>query len=925
MNNSIKLFFVFSFFSSSLFAQEVNVRQDEKREKVEYGRWISVESAEATNANSHVLSDKISHKISVDPSNSLFGLLQGLQVLQNTGATWEDGSTLYVRGVSSINGKKPLILVDGFERSISNLTVQEIESISVLKDAASLALYGLKGANGVVYIKTKRGSEKSAPQIGFSYQFNMATPNRLPDFVDGYTYAKALNEGLKNDGLNERFTQRELDAYKDQSMPDFYPNVDWWNKSLRNQSFGDNVNFSICGGGNVVKYFSQINYLDDRGLFKPTNENDGYSTQLKLSKLNVRTNLDIKIGNNTKVKLNVLGNFSERNSPSSTIQSIFSALYQVPSGAFPLKTSQGLFGGSSVYNNNPVALISGTGTERMQTRTLYSDISLTQDLGHLAKGLSGTLRISYDDTSAYRDLNSKKYAYQSALWNWDTNKGEFKKLADETELSFASGTKAFARRFNFNAQLNYSRNWNKHSLDAIVQYVMDKVTNAGQNQTFANLDIVSQLHYVYNSRYIADVSLSGSASSILEPNDRWGIFPSVSLGWLLSEEKFMKADWLNMLKLRTSWGLSGFADFENNLYQDTYGGGNPFFFKDALISYSGMKERRLHVSGLTYEKSNKYNLGFDVMAWNKLSASIDLFYDRRSDILIDGSGSVSAILGIDVPKMNKGLVVNKGLEVSANWSDRLGNFKYELGGQFSFIRNTIKEMGETYRPYDYLKQTGRPLGQIFGYEAIGLYKSQDEIDKREVKQQLSSVKPGDVMLKDQNGDKIIDKYDMIALGYNNLCPEMYYSFNVGLSYKGFGLYTLWQGASNYSKILNVPSLYRPLINNNTISASYYNNRWSAENPLGKYPRLTTVGSDNNYSTNSLWVADASFLKLRTIELYYDFSENIIKNNKVLKGLRVFTRAHDLLSIDNLDIIDPEFNGADHPTMTQFTFGFNLRF
>lgn len=926
MKKKIKLIIACSLLSSTVFSQTVEYQIEAKKNKIQYGRGISLPSKEATASAATVSAEDLSHKTSIDPSNNLFGLLNGLQVLQNGGtAAWDDGATLMIRGIGSFGAKSPLILVDGFERSINNLTVQEIESVTVLKDAPALALYGMKGSNGVVYIKTKRGSLSESPQIDFSYQFNVASPNRLPKFVDGYTYAKALNEGLFNDGLAARYSQQELDAFRNQSHPDAYPNVDWVDETLRNNSFGDNVNFSIRGGGKIVKYFSQVNYLDNRGLFKPTSQNDGYSTQMKYSKLNVRTNLDIDMGKHTKVQLNMLGNFSEKNAPATSLNNIFNAIYQVPSGAFPLRTQHNIWGGTSVYDNNPVALISGTGTERTQTRTLYADMSLTQGLDFLTQGLSGTLRIAFDDCAAYRDLNSRDFAYESALWNWDANEGVYKKLRNETELQFASGTKAFARHFNLHAQLNYDHQWGKHKLNATTLYTMDKVTYAGRNQTFANLDITGYAHYAYNNRYLVDVSLAGAASSILDPDNRWGFVPSVGLGWVLSEENFAKATWLNLLKLRASWGITAEADYQPNLFKDLYGSGNDFFFKDALTSSSGLKEKQLRIDGLTYEKSNKINVGIDFMGWNKLSVTTDIFYEHRKDILIDGGGRISSVLGINAPKVNKGIVDNKGFEIAANFADKVNNFSYELGAQFSFTRSQIKNMEEVYRPEKYQERTGRRVGQVYGYQVEGIYQNQAEIDNRDVKQKLSEVRPGDLMFKDQNGDKMIDQYDMVAIGYNQLCPEIYFAFNLGAEYKGVGLFAQFQGVGNYSRMLDTRSLYRPLINNNTISEHYYNNRWTPENPTAKYPRLTAEGSANNYNSNSLWLADASFLKLRTLELYYQFPTRLIENLKVVKGARLFARAHDLFSIDKIDVADPESIGVSHPTMTQYTFGFNLRF
>lgn len=357
---------------------------------------------------------------------------------------------------------------------------------------------------------------------------------------------------------------------------------------------------------------------------------------------------------------------------------------------------------------------------------------------------------------------------------------------------------------------------------------MDKKSTKDQNTGRAFMDIVGSAHYSYAGKYLADFSLSGSDSSLLKPGNRWGVFPSVGAGWVLSEENFMKAPWLNLFKVRASYGIAGRADYAVNLYKDLWGTGNAFFFRNgtnAPVSSAGMKYTQLGIGDLTYEKSHKFNVGVDFKAFNKLGITLDAFYDHRTDILVGGTGAVSGVFGMSVPQINNGVI----------------------GGQFSFARNKIVNQNEQYRPYDYLKRTGREMGINWGYEVIGIYKSQEDIDNRNVKQLLSEVTPGDLMFKDQNGDGVIDSYDQIPLGYSSLCPEIYYSFDLGAEWKGIGFYAQFQGVGNYSKVLNTASIYRPIVGNCNISQYYWENRWSERNPNGTLPRLTYTGSDNNYN------------------------------------------------------------------------------
>lgn len=932
MKNYIKFLILGTIYSSTVWGQTKDslfvddIHMNKMVETVEYGRNISYDKRESTVAAAVATTEDLTHKTAINASNLLYGLLPGLQVLQNPNNAWNDGASLLIRGLGTMSTQSPLVLVDGFERSLDYLNAAEIESITVLKDAASTCLYGIKGANGVILVKTKRGTE-SAPKIDFSYQFNMGTPQNLPEFVDGYTYAQALNEALANDGISPRYNENELQAFQDGSYPDVYPNVDWMDEALRDHSYGDNVTFSAQGGGKYVKYYSQLNFLDDRGILQPTDLNDGYSTQFKYSRLNIRTNLDIQATPTTRLKLNMFGNFSEHNRPGTETDNIFSALYKVPSGAFPIKTKNNVYGGTTSYANNPIAYIAGTGYARSQGRVLFADLSLEQDLDFIVKGLSVGVKVGLDNYATYWDNNTKSFGYESAALDWSTGEEHYTTLRNEGTLSFGSSVGANSNHFNFEARADYAHTWgDKHKLNAVLLYAMDKNTQKDRYKTTAFMNVVGQVHYVYKNRYILDASLSGSASSILEPGNRWGVFPSVGLGWILSEEQFMKSEWLDYLKLRASYGVAGRADYDaTGLYMSYYGTGNSYYFKDNLTSLGGMKEAQLGVSGFTYEKSHKTNVGLDFMGWNRLSMSIDGYYDHRTDILVNATGVVSSVLGITAPKQNNGIVDSYGMEMSVNWNDRIGEFKYNIGAMFSYAANEIKEMNEEYRPYDYLKRTGHSVGQIFGYEVVGIYQSQEEIDNREVKQYLSPVQPGDLMFKDQNGDKRIDSYDQVALGYNSTSPEIYYSFNVGAEYKGVGIYALFQGAGNYCKILNVNSVYWPLINNNTISTHYYENRWTPENSQAKYPRLSYSGSDNNYNTNSLWVSDASFLKLRTLELYYHVPSSMLSGIKFLKDVKLFARAHDLFSWNKLDVMDPEAVKAAHPLMTQYTFGVNLSF
>ena len=890
---------------------------------VTYGRDVSFDLKETTTATAYTTKEKLAHRKAINPRDALYGLIPGLEVLQNQGTAWETTAKLFVRGDGTFNKKSPLVLIDGFERELGQISMEEIESITVLKDAVATALYGMRGGNGVIVVKTKRGMS-SAPTIRFSYEFNMAKPFRTPKFVDGYTFARALNEGMENDGLTPRYNADELAAFRDGTKPDAYANVDWWGESLRKYSNGNNISFSATGGSRYVKYYTQLNYLNDNGILRPTKDNEGYSTQFKYSKLNIRTNLDIELGKRTMLQLNMFGTFSEHNRPNETISDIFEALYKVPAGAFPIKNSRNIWAGTTDIGTNPVAMISGSGYARSQQRNIFADMKLTQNMDFLLKGLTAGLQVGLDNNASYWDGNARKYGYEQATYDWATSTYTYKNLRNETALNASHSVGASYNHFNFNSFANYQKNWALHSLSVMAQYRMDKLSAKGQNTSYSFIDVVGQVHYAYKQRYLFDLSMSESASSILMPGKRWGFFPAVGAGWVLSEEKFLKRNWLDLLKIRASYGIAGRADFDNDLFIDMYGNGGSFFFGKTPQKNDGLRLSQLGITDLTYEKSHKLNLGLDMRAFQKLAVTVDLFYDHRTDILVGANGKVSSLFGLPVPKENTGVVDNRGIETAIHWSDAVRDFRYAVGGTFSFIRNKIVNENEEYRPYDYLKRTGRRIGQYFGYVVEGIYQSQNEIDQRNVKQMLSAVRPGDLRYKDLNNDGVIDAYDQQALGYSSI-PEIYYSFDLNAEYKGLGVYALFQGIGNVSVQANTPSVYHPLFGNRTLSKEYYDNRWTADRPNARYPRLTSTGSVNNYANNSLWTQNGAFLKLRTLELYYKPGKHWLKPLKYVSDAKVYVRAYDLFSLDHIKIMDPENMKAGHPSMSRFAIGFDLKF
>ena len=870
--------------------------------------------------------DQLSRSSAFNPENSLYGLLPGLSVLQNGGIAEGRSPDMFIRGTETMNNANILVLVDGFERPLSSLSTAEIQSATVLKDAAALAEYGLRGANGVLLITTKRG-QNDALKVDVSYQYGLNQAFRLPEFYGANDYANALNEALTNDGLPVRYNNADLAAFKSGNSPNLFPDVNWNKEVLRDYGTNSNFNATFIGGGERIKYFTSLNYQNEMGLFNHT-DNNIFSTQQKYARMNFRTNLDIDLTKNTLFRINVGGNIYDANRPGTQADNIFNSLYSVPSAAFPVKTLNSIWGGTNIYNNNPMAQATAAGYATTHSRTLLFDVSIKQNLDKIVNGLSGEIAGSYDNSATYWDGKTKSFKYQITDIQHDasgaitgpiyTNYGLESALAPYSQLG------GQWRHGNFWGKLNYFTSRGQNTLNAMLLFQQDKKVDNGQYHTYLHQSLVGKVNYNYAQKYYATLSASYSGSNFLPANDRFGFFPAISGAWLLNKEKFLvNSKVIKLLKVRASWGITGNDLMSPNLADQGYNSSGGYYFTNNNTATGGLREGTLATQQLTYEKSFKTNIGIDANIWGKLDAMLDIFYDKRNDILVSTTGQISTVLGVAPQFQNLGVTSNKGLEASLNWKDQIGSLNYHLGGQLSFARNKIIEMAESYQPLGYLKRTGNPIGQVFGMQVIGFFKDQNDI-AASPKQLLSNVKPGDFKYKDQNGDNVINELDNVPIGYNTNYPEIYYSFNLGFNYKGFGMDALFQGTANQSVYLNTPSVFWPLSGNKTISA-FSDNHWTpTTSNSATLPRLTTLNNDNNFRSNSTWIENGSYLKLRNLEVYYELPKKCIDRYKFSK-VRFFVRGMDLFSIDKVKVMDPEEIGTGYPTLRTCYLGINVAF
>lgn len=914
---------------------ELTVVMDYSSEKVNYGFGLQQTNAESTGAVSTVYAENIDKSSAFSIGNSLYGNVLGLTTMQSTGVVWEQMPSMYIRGLKTLNGNNGILLVvDGLERdnnwqALKYITPEEVESVSVLRDAAALALYGYRGVNGVVNIVTKRGKYDTR-EINFSYDHAFNYMTRKPELADAYTYASALNEALTNDGKQVRYSQNELNAFKNGTSPYLYPNVNWWEEVFRDRGASDIATLSFRGGSTKMRYYTMMNLQNNRGFIKNFDTNADYSTQEKYSKANFRTNLDIDLSPKTKMQANIMGILNEFSRPGMGSDNLISKLYQLPSAAFPIRTESGLWGGNATWgeNWNPVALTEGRAYSKGHTRGLYADMSLRQDLSSLTKGLGASVRIGYDNLASYWENHTKGYKYgMASVASWENGlpiAGEEITGGKDTEMSGDSKLDWQYRAFNFQMNVDWQRQFGVHSLYSMLLYTYKYDNAKGINNTFYRQNAGWYTHYGFKNRYFADFTLMASASNLLAPDHRWNVSPTVGLAWLISNEKFMQSqNVVDFLKLRASFGMLNTDNIPGNGYwNETVGGGNGYPINNNFGGDGGWHEGRLASVNGTTEKAYKYNAGVDATLFKGLTLTVDGFYERRSDIWVSSDGQNSAVLGASGSYVNAGIVDSWGTEIGANYYKKMGNVELNLGGTFTYNRSKIIEMLEEPAAYDYTRSTGNPVGQIFGLQAIGYFVDQADIDNS-LPQQFGPVKAGDIKYKDMNGDKVINSDDRVAMGYNSTCPEIYYSFSLGLEWKGLGFSAQFQGVGNYTAILS-GTYYHPLVDNTTISNYVYRNRWTPETPNARFPRLTTETVDNNLQTSSLWLADRSFLKLRNCEVYYKLPSSWL-NRFWVKNAKVYVRGVDLLCFDSIDQLDPEAMNNSYPATRSIHVGLSVGF
>lgn len=886
-----------------------------------------------------ITGEELSHTSAVSLSEALYGKLLGLTVISKGGWVGDEnfGATFNIRGIQTYSEDgnavtdekhKILILVDGYERPINRMSVAEVESVTVLKDAAALALLGHKAVNGAILVKTKKGAS-GATRIKAGYSHKFTFDPEFAEMADGYLYASAMNKARANDGLSPAYTDQELALIKDGSDPFFYPNVNWKDEAFRKMGSQDNANLAVTGGNDAMQFYTVMDYTQDMGLLNGTQQKD-YSSQLRYSKANIRANLDFKASPTTKLSVHMLGIFIESAMPNDLdANGVTNQVYITPMNAFPIKTSSGYWGGNETYGDaNVVAKIQESGYLKTHQRQLWADASLEQDLGSLLSGLSFRADLAYDNSSIMKEVYAKAhqyaYEYYTGAIGDKENVKEVVMGNKENNLTFSNRVSTQWRRTKLAAGFHYNRSFrgdDHFSAAAIYDYNVD--CTDGQGNTFYRSDVMGTFHYDLQDKYIVDLTLAANGSNRSYPA-KWAFSPTFSAAWNFVNAP--EASFLNFGKLRASAGILHYDYVPAiGIWLENWNNSNGhFYYGEGTSSSSGMFLKSRPTTRFSQEAAAKINFGTDIVLWNSLSLTADLFWQKRSHILVSAQEENSWVVGIQSAYDDVAAVTSRGIELGARFNRKFGRSLFVNASAFLTMGDNKIAYTIENPAYPNLSSIGSRVDEAKGLQAIGFFKDQNDINNSPV-QEFSAVYPGDIKYKDQNGDGVINEFDVISLGKGTSVPSTNYSFNLGVEWAGFGINASLQGAAGqFKSIRSIDGIWNVMSDHNNLSMDYYDNCWDVRGNDALYPRLSSQKSQNNSQHSSVWFKDISFFKLRYCEAYYKLPASLLSRMKVA-GAKVFVMGENLFSIDSVDAMDAEVLSTRYPLLKSVNLGLSVTF
>lgn len=859
-------------------------------------------------------------------SNALAGRLPGLITVQSTGQPGDDGAAMYIRGVSTYGNTAPLVVIDGLPRSQANfsqLDANEIESVSILKDAASTSLYGIQGANGVIVVTTKRGGTNKKPLVSFTAQQAFQQPIRLPQQMNAWEQAVYYNEYDTNDGRAPRFNEAALDKIKNGSDPSLYPNVNWYHEMLKAVSSQRQYNLNVSGSTNVARYFISGSFIQQGGLLKHEGDND-YDVRNKFDRYNFRSNIDLDVTKRLKVQVDLAGRLENRTGPGPGFQQIFSMLTGISPLAMPIFNPDGSLGAGSAAvvpgDKNPYGLIARSGYYTNYTNVMYGTLSARHDLDFITQGLSAQLFFSFENTNTKETKRSQDF---DSYWYRGPD-GEGNPIYQQYTIGsrLTTGGSSSIARYNYlDLRINYARNWREHALTA--QVLGNRTLRMVDDLLpFAYQGISSRMTYSFRSKYYLEVNAGYNGSENFPKGRRYGVFPAASAGWILSEEPFLRhSRIINFLKLRGSYGAVGNDQINGGrwLFISDYAPGGGYYFGVSPTSVSGYDENRVGNQYVTWERSAKMNAGLELYLFPKKEVQLifDVFRELRSNILTT-PGTVPNYVGIgELSPRNVGKMLNRGFEVELRANKTLGQLNLFGNIQLTYARNKILSNDQPPPAMPYQSLLGYEAGYALGYKFLGFFTDEADIVKSPRQSFSSNIIPGDVKYSDINNDGIIDARDRVPIQVRNI-PRYVGGFSFGGGYKGFDVSLLFNGALGGTANIR---LYQP-------GSAFQLQRWTPENKEHARVPVAHLSSNNTDILSDLNVQKTDYLKLRNMEIGYEIPQRILNLTK-LEYARFFINGQNLALWDRLWYRDrdPESPGGDvvYPVQRVINIGLNVRF
>lgn len=902
---------------------------------------------------STIYTDKLSSMMGTTILPALEGRLSGLNITQYRGARVHQTSAnstsdivgnvpVFGEGFYSDNtefnvgsrGIAPVVVIDGIQRELYSIDPEAIESVSIQKDALSSMFLGMRSSRGALVITTKEPI-KQGFQLSFTGRFGVQSALKTPNPLSAHQYAYLLNEALQNDGKEPFYTYDDFNKFRTQSNPYTHPNVNWFDEILNKTSTTQSYNLNVTGGNKFAQYFVSVGYMGENGLFSNPTESDAHDTNLSYSRYMISSKVNINITDDFTAKVTLLGRVEDGNQPGAKYSNLLNAIYTTPNNAYPIKNPNGTWGGNVTFDNNLMSQAINSGYIMDTARDMVGGINLKYDFNKLVKGLSARL---------VGNVSIQNRSYTERSKRAPVHSYGFDKEGKEIYTQYGSSNSQINR---FYSVTSYQQMYGQFAVDYNRRFGVHgvKATLMGDTRhTLANYDlpqlpsnIIADVAYDYAEKYFVQAALSENYYNRYAPGKRWGTFYAFGLGWDISKEDFMEnADWLNQLKLRGVFGKTG-NGIDNSgyyMYRQTFShigtAGYPLGTEMSAMGNVTMENTPLANPFLTWEKAYKLNVGVDLAMFNnRLKFTADYYNDKYFDLLQNRGKSIE-LIGQYYPMENIGKVRRFGGDLSITYQDRVNDFSYYVSANWSCEQSKLLYMDEQEVPEEYLRQTGRPAGAIYGLVADGFFTTREEIEKSPVIEGFENIQPGDIKYKDLNNDKVINEFDRTVIGGDK--PYSYFGIDLGFKWRGLDFSMFWQGAYNRDLYLQDWTLLEGFQANGRYYGQAYENmlgRWTPETAeSATFPRLTAGGNEYNRGNgwnSSFWLRSGNFIRLKDISLGYNLPDSFCNNYLGGLRLKIFVNGQNLFTKSACDLVDPEVGFTSYPLQRCISTGINIRF